>query len=102
MHLCQIDVPGFDAARAFDSTRAFLLGRFPEILDVLPTTRAATLVIGYRGTDRVEAWAEALDEHRGASGARVSHLNDVRPGRCPGVSSADFFPPASAWGAGVR
>jgi hypothetical protein len=70
MHLCQIDVPGFDAARAFDSTRAFLLGRFPEILDVLPTTRAATLVIGYRGTDRVEAWAEALDEHRGASGGR--------------------------------
>jgi|1186.fasta_scaffold493266_1 hypothetical protein len=70
MHLCQIDVPGFDAARAFDSTRAFLLSRFPEILDVLPTARAATLVIGYRGADRVEAWAEALDEHRGTVGAR--------------------------------
>jgi hypothetical protein len=70
MHLCQIDVPGFDGARAFDSTRAFLLGRFPEILDVLPTTRATTLIIGYGGTERVEAWAEALDEHRGAVGAR--------------------------------
>jgi hypothetical protein len=71
MHLCQIDVPGFDAARAFDPTRAYLLDRFPEILDVLPTTRPATLVIGYRGTERVEAWAEALDEHRGAFGART-------------------------------
>jgi hypothetical protein len=78
MHLCQIDVPGFDAARAFASTRAFLLGRFPEILDVLPTTRAATLIIGYGGTERVEAWAEALDEHRGAVGARR-----LAPGRHP-------------------
>jgi hypothetical protein len=71
MHLCQIDVPGFDAARAFDPTRAYLLDRFPEILDVLPTARPATLVIGYRGTERVEAWAEALDEHRAAFGART-------------------------------
>jgi hypothetical protein len=69
VNLCQIEVPGFDAACAFNPTRAFLLDRFPEILDVLPTTRPATLVIGYRGTERVEAWAEALDEHRGASGS---------------------------------
>jgi hypothetical protein len=69
VNLCQIDVPGFEASRAFIPTRAFLLDRFPEILDVLPTTRPATLVIGYRGAERVEAWAEALEEHRGASSA---------------------------------
>jgi hypothetical protein len=72
MHLREIDVSGFDAARAFDPTRAYLLGRFPEILHVLPTTRPATLVIGYRGTERIEAWAEALDEHHGAFGTRTA------------------------------
>jgi hypothetical protein len=61
MHLCQIDVPEFDAARAFVPVRAYLLDRFPEIVDVLPTPRPAALVIGYRGTERLEAWAEALD-----------------------------------------
>ena len=72
MHLCQIDVPGLDANRAFDGARAYLLDRFPEILDVLPTTRPATLVIGYRGLERLDAWAEALDQHRGAFGTRAA------------------------------
>jgi hypothetical protein len=72
MHLCQIDVPGFDANDAFDGARAYLLDRFPEILDVLPTTRPATLVIGYRGPERLYAWAEALDQHRGAFGTRAA------------------------------
>ena len=72
MHLCQIDVPGFDATCAFDCARAYLLDRFLEILDVLPTTRPATLVIGYRGPERLEAWAEALDQHRGAFGTRAA------------------------------
>ena len=72
MHLCQIDVPGFDAPRAFDGARAYLLHRFPEILDVLPSRRPATLVIGYRGPERLEAWAEALDQHGGGFGARAA------------------------------
>jgi hypothetical protein len=72
MHLCQIDVPCFDADHAFDGVRAYLLDCFPEILDVLPTTRPATLVIGYRGPERLEAWAEALDRHRGAFGTRAA------------------------------
>ena len=62
MNLCQIDIPDFDGPRALGAMRAYLTDRFPEILDVLPTPAPETIVIGYRGEERVEAWAVAIGE----------------------------------------
>ena len=66
-----VTVPGLRVTSDFASVRDRLLDDCPGVLDVLPTTIKATLLIVYEGRVNLDAWLErAGDEvvwrHRSA------------------------------------
>jgi len=66
-----VTVPGLRVTSDFATVRDRLLDDFPGVLDVLPTTIKATLLIVYDGPANLDAWLErAGDEvawrHRSA------------------------------------
>jgi hypothetical protein len=69
--LYMVTVPGLRVTSDFASVHDRLLDDFPGVLDVLPTTIKATLLIVYEGRSNLDGWLErASDEvawrHRSA------------------------------------
>jgi hypothetical protein len=59
--LYEITIPGFSVSSDLPSVRRRLRADYPRVLDVLGTTRPATLLIVYSGEDEIDAWLKALD-----------------------------------------
>ena len=60
--LYQITVPGVSVARDCSAIRHRLLNDFPDVVEVLATTIPATVLIVYRGEDRIDPWLDAVGE----------------------------------------
>ena len=56
--LYMVTVPGLRVTSDFASVRDRLLDDFPGVLDVLPTTIKATLLIVYEGRSNLDGWLE--------------------------------------------
>jgi hypothetical protein len=60
--LYMITVPGLQVKSDWRVVHDRLLDDFPEVIDVLPTTTAETLLIVYRGRAQVDEWLAAMSE----------------------------------------
>lgn len=62
MKLYSLTLPGLDVPSDWRAVHDRLLDDFPAIDDVLPTTMPATVLIVYRGSARLDAWLQSIDE----------------------------------------
>jgi hypothetical protein len=60
--LYSLTLPGLDVRSDWRAVHDRLLDDFPTIDDVLPTTAAATLVIVYQGSARLDGWLDSIDK----------------------------------------
>lgn len=60
--LYEITIPGLSMRTDFPAVRHRLLADFPYVMDVLPMTTPATVLITYLGEEEVDAWIDALSD----------------------------------------
>jgi hypothetical protein len=58
----QITIPGLSIKGDFPAARRRLIADFPRVLEVLPTTIPATVLVAYHGEDEIDAWLQALSD----------------------------------------
>jgi hypothetical protein len=61
-NLCEITIPGLSIKAEYPAVRHRLLADFPDVLEVLQTTRPATVLVVFRGEDEFDAWVDALSD----------------------------------------
>jgi hypothetical protein len=61
-NLCEITIPGLSIKAEYRAVRHRLLADFPDVLEVLQTTRPATVLVVFRGEDEFDAWVDALSD----------------------------------------
>jgi hypothetical protein len=60
--LCEITIPGLFVQAEYPAVRHRLLADFPDVLEVLPMTIPATVLVVYRGEEELDAWLDALSD----------------------------------------
>ena len=60
--LYEITIPGLSMSADLPAVRRRLLADFPGVLDVLPMTTPATVLVVYRGEAEVDAWLDVLSD----------------------------------------
>ena len=60
--LYQITIPGLSLKHDFPAARGRLLADFPQVVEVLATTTASTVLVAYLGRDEVDAWLDAVSD----------------------------------------
>lgn len=83
MHkLYEITIPSLSMKADFPAVHHRLLADFPQVVDVLPMTTPATVLVVYFGEEEVDAWIDALSESvaiRRISRGRIAiHARDDR------------------------
>jgi hypothetical protein len=61
-NLCEITIPGLSIQSEYPAVRHRLLADFPEVLEVLPMTTPATVLVVFRGEEEFDAWVDALSD----------------------------------------
>ena len=61
-NLCEITIPGLSIQSEFPAVRHRLLADFPDVLEVLPMTTPATVLVVFRGEEEFDAWVDALSD----------------------------------------
>jgi hypothetical protein len=84
LKLYEITIPGLSMRTDIPAIRHRLLADFPDVDEVLATTRPATVLVAYRGEDELDDWLDALSEsvapHRSSSLPRYRHAEVQSPG----------------------
>ena len=61
-NLCEITIPGLSIKAEYPAVRHRLLADFPDVLEVLPMTTPATVLVVFRGEEEFDAWVDALSD----------------------------------------
>jgi hypothetical protein len=61
-NLCEITIPGLCIKTEYPAVRHRLLADFPDVLEVLPMTTPATVLVAFRGEEEFDAWVDALSD----------------------------------------
>lgn len=89
--LCEITIPGLSMTADFPAVQHRLLADFPRVVDVLPMTTPATVLVVHTGEPEFDCWLDALSDSVATRRTRLGHRREYRHACRLGDAAGSFF-----------